>query len=83
MEEAQIRQRVRRLHETGEVPCDNVDGKLWAGRGSGDLCALCIEPIAPTEIEFEVELSSGAVLRVHRRCHQLWEEECGAVVRGG
>ena len=79
MNELQLRARIRQLNESGEVPCDEVDGKLWAGSGSGNRCAICTDFIGPTETEFEVDLSSGARLRVHRRCYDLWIDECGSV----
>ena len=31
------------------------------------------------ETEFEIDLSSGRTLRLHRLCHKLWLEECGSV----
>ena len=84
MDETQLRERIRRLHETGEVPCDNPPDKVWAGRGTGDLCVLCIEPIASTETEFEVELSpTKTIFRLHRQCYYRWLEECGAIVAQG
>ena len=79
MEEFAIRLRVRRLLESGEVPCDEP-GKTWAGRGSGTHCAACGEPIRATEIEFEAELPSGVLLRLHRTCHAVWREECAALM---
>ena len=79
MNELQLRARIRLLNETGEIPCDEVDGKLWAGLGTGSRCGICTESIEPTEAEFEVDLSSGTRLRVHRRCYYLWLEECGSV----
>jgi len=75
MEELTLRLRIRRLVESGEVPCDEP-GKVWAGRGSGTHCAACGETITPLEIEFEAELSSGITLRLHRLCHEVWREEC-------
>ena len=75
MEEITLRLRVRQLVETGEVPCEEP-GKIWAGRGNGTHCAACGKPITPLEIEFEAELPSGTTLRLHRRCHDVWREEC-------
>lgn len=73
-----VRERIRQMLERGEIPCDEPD-KTWAGHGTGSHCAACGEQIAPTEIEYEVELSGSGqlVLRLHRRCHDLWHEECG------
>ena len=75
MEEITLRLRVRQLVESGEVPCEEP-GKTWAGRGTGTHCAACGEPIMPSAVEFEAELSSGATLRLHRLCHDMWREEC-------
>jgi hypothetical protein len=75
MEDLAIRLRVRQLIETGEVPCDEA-GTVWAGRGSGTHCAACGRPITASEIEFEAELPSGLILRLHRLCHDVWREEC-------
>jgi len=79
MNELAVRARIRRLNETGEIPCDERPPRLWAGPGTGDTCAVCTEPISLDETEFEVDLSSGLALRLHRRCYTLWLEECGAL----
>ena len=64
--------------QSGEMPCDEPE-KVWAGRGTGSHCAACGEPITTAEIEFEVELGPAAptVLRLHRDCHGIWQDECG------
>ena len=74
MDLAFIRARVRQLIETGTLPCET--GKTWAGRGVGDTCVACTEPISATEIEFEVDLASGETVRLHSRCHEIWTQEC-------
>ena len=79
MNEAALRARIRHLHDSGVIPCDDVPARMWAGPGTGDTCAVCTEHIAREETEFEVELSSGATLRLHRRCYMLWVDECGAL----
>jgi hypothetical protein len=78
MNESAVRARIRRLNETGEIPCDEPE-RLWAGPGTGNTCVVCTEPISTQETEFEVDLSSGLTLRLHRRCYSLWLEECGAL----
>lgn len=61
--EAEVRARIRRMHETGEVPCEDARAAVvWAGPGHGELCAACVQPIAPNETEFEVDLSSPSPL---------------------
>lgn len=69
------------MHQTGEVPCDDArEAVVWAGPGHGELCAACVRPIAVNETEFEVDLTSGTILRLHRQCHALWLEECGPLI---
>lgn len=80
MNQAELRARIRLLHETGAVPCDEAPSRTWAGRGSGEFCIVCTERIARTETEFEIDLPSGRILRLHRLCHQLWLDECGSLV---
>jgi hypothetical protein len=75
MDSLNIRARIRQMVETGELPCEE-SGKVWAGRGNGTHCAACGEIIEQNEIEFEVELGPGTVLRLHRLCHYIWQEEC-------
>jgi hypothetical protein len=79
MDNASIRHRVRQMLETGALPCDE-HGKVWAGRGVGTHCAACGEPVAVTDVEFEVELPSGPALRLHRVCHGIWREECDTLL---
>ena len=74
MDEVGVRARVRILITTGALPCE--PGKTWAGRGVGDTCVACGEPIAATDIEFEVDVRPGLSVRLHRRCHTIWKEEC-------
>ena len=81
MNEAAVRDRIRRLNETGEIPCEEAPDRLWAGPGSGDTCAVCMEDISAQETEFEVDLSSGTTMRLHRRCYTLWLEECGELAQ--
>jgi len=73
-----IRKRVRHMITVAELPCE--EGKTWAGRGGiGDTCMACGESIAPTEIEYEVDLPSSRItLRLHLACHRIWLEECRA-----
>ena len=78
MDELSIRARIRQMVETGELPCEE-SGKVWAGRGDGTHCAACGETIESTEIEFEVDLGRGTVLRLHRLCHHMWQKECQAL----
>lgn len=75
MTEAEIRARIRRLHASGDIPCEEPE-RTWGGNGLGEYCAACSEIIPRDEIELEVDLPSGKRIRLHRRCHQFWLEEC-------
>jgi hypothetical protein len=83
MEIRLLRDRIRRLLANRQLPCE--EGRAWAGRGgSGTHCVACGEPIAPTDVEFEVELSSGGpALRLHRVCYAVWREECEPSIARG
>ena len=78
----EIRLRIRDMLETGDIPCNEPD-KVWAGRGNGSHCAACTEPIGPTQIEFEIDLQSGVVVRLHPSCHAIWREECESLTANG
>jgi hypothetical protein len=82
LDDLTIRSRIRAMLATGQLPCDEP-ATTWAGRGEGKLCAACRTPIEPSAVEYEVELRSGAVIRLHRTCHAVWEEECDRVAGEG
>ncbi len=80
MQEVEVRDRIRTMIRTGELPCEEPQ-RTWGGQGEGKRCAACVESIQPTEIEFEVALGlSGATVRLHRLCHAIWLEECESSV---
>jgi hypothetical protein len=74
MEKDEIRVRIHEMIQTGRVPCA-TDDQVWAGRSIGTHCAACVEPIASSDMEFEV-LVGTTTLRFHRSCYAIWREEC-------
>jgi len=75
MDADSIRTRIRQMVAAGTLPCE--EGKIWAGRGVGESCVACTEPIEPTETDFEVVFPSGESVRLHGQpCHSIWIEEC-------
>jgi len=54
-----------------------VDGKSFAGKGTGQLCAVCGMPIFATEIEHEVRTPRAAY--AHSTCHSMWVQESRAL----
>jgi hypothetical protein len=50
--------------------------KLWAGMGTGQVCAACEEPIVASQPEYELEYDDGrAAILLHGECHAAWEAE--------
>ncbi len=75
--EAHLRPIARGRIEEGVLPCEGPH-KMWGGKGSGTPCSLCDQPIAPNEVEYEVELSRAAIrrLKFHIVCESIWQLEC-------
>ena len=48
---------------------------LRTGKGAGEPCSGCEEPIPPGEPLEECEYPSGPVLRFHGLCYKFWNEE--------
>jgi hypothetical protein len=48
---------------------------IRTGKGTGESCSACEEPIAPGEPLEECEYPSGRVLRFHGLCYKYWNEE--------
>lgn len=62
-------------------PLENHEqSTVFAGHGTGQLCAHCQQPILASEIEYEVPAHDQAagsesqreIVRVHLRCHEPW-----------
>lgn len=62
--------------------------RIFGGRGDGAPCACCDEPIAPVEVQYDVDhretaARSDAALEpvrsipMHLHCYRLWVEESG------
>ncbi len=65
----------------GEPQPQHRPARTWAGHGSGAVCNGCGSPIAEHEIEYEVELSAGSLvrnLRFHFLCYQGWHRGSAA-----
>jgi hypothetical protein len=51
---------------------------VWAGPGTGERCSLCDRTIEEVEMEYELDAPApraNGVVRLHRRCHTLWQSE--------
>jgi hypothetical protein len=71
-----LRLLIRQLVESGRLPV-LLPRQIAAGYGSGRLCCACDDPIASTQVEYEVDdYRDGGRLWFHRGCHMAWQLEC-------
>jgi hypothetical protein len=70
---ADSRARRTRLKVTsGVLPTEGARHR-WVGRGRGERCNGCGDPITPREIEFELDFKDALLLRLHAQCFKAWE----------
>ena len=68
-----LREVIKQRLADGTLPLTRPD-KLYAGRGSGEPCTGCGEPIYPMQIEYELDYpGERRTLRLHLECAGLWE----------
>lgn len=53
-----------------------------AGPGTHHPCIVCLMPITPSQIEYEVSDNAGGVVVSHFRCYLLWRAETRRRDRG-
>lgn len=52
---------------------EEAKDRLWGGRGNGESCAHCEQPIDGTQMQLELERPGGVpVLRFHVHCYDAW-----------
>jgi hypothetical protein len=58
---------------------------IWAGGGSGQPCSLCDQAIVDTDLEYELPDSAAGerTVRLHLRCHALWQLELAGLSQNG
>lgn len=44
----------------------------WRGRGAGDTCNGCGDPIARTETEVDIDVRGVLTLAFHEGCYRAW-----------
>ena len=74
-----LRAQVRKRLQSGDLPMPTAT--VWAGTGTGKLCAVCGVLIFVTDVEYEVA-SNGRSLSAHLPCFFLWREESGLETPG-
>jgi hypothetical protein len=71
-----LRDAARERIEQSRLP-RNKPARMWGGRGTGQICSLCDQPILDSEPEMELEYEGAAVLsvvRFHLQCQSVWDE---------
>lgn len=65
-----VRAIIRLKLEAGLLPREQA-GRLWAGRGDGEVCNVCDEKITKKQTVYEWECNGGKI-HMHIRCYELW-----------
>jgi len=71
-----LREIARERIEQARLP-KNKPSRIWGGRGTGQTCSLCDQPILDSEPEMELEYEGHAshpVVRFHLQCQTVWDE---------
>jgi hypothetical protein len=76
--EAELRAIARARIAKGRLPIV-PPSRMWVGKGSGRLCALCDKVIQPHDVEYEIQDELGAAIQTyffHMVCESVWQLEC-------
>jgi hypothetical protein len=79
MNEATIRQKIQEKLQHGALPIHAEpapEASIYSnvGKGTGELCSACDEPITPHEERVIHAADATQVIQLHARCEQLWNE---------
>lgn len=65
---------IHRRIELGELPDPVERVRLWGGAGSRRPCQVCGEPIAASEVEYEMDIDRRTIVFC-LPCYLLWRAE--------
>jgi hypothetical protein len=65
---------IRHEVAAGILPTD-APVKVWAGYGTRKMCDACELSTPAKDIEYEVDMLDGRILRFHQQCLTLWHHE--------
>lgn len=71
---------IRRKVAAGLLPTE-VPIKFWAGYGTGKMCDACEVSTSARDIECEVDMPDGRIVRFHQRCLTFWHQERAAYLQ--
>jgi hypothetical protein len=69
-----LRGTIRLKVATGLLPKD-APVRMWAGYGTGKMCAACDLSTTKKDIEYEVDMADGHTFSFHQLCITLWHQE--------
>jgi hypothetical protein len=65
---------IRAKLASGGLPSAKPE-KVWAGKGTGQLCTACGLAISADDFEYEVDFPGArAAMRLHQRCLTAWDQ---------
>ena len=70
-----LRAQIRRLLAMGVIAPRAKNQKVYGGRGDGQMCDCCHQPIDAHSIVYEVDSLDRPRLAMHLQCLEAWEAE--------
>ena len=73
----ELHARIRQFIDEGWLPVFLPD-RISARYGSGSKCHACNQPVAPSQVKYDVEDPGNGIgrLSLHLGCYVLWQIEC-------
>src|SRR6187551_37643 len=78
--EDSLREKARAAIQAGTLP-HRLPAHLWGGKGSAGVCAVCLAPIRPDELEYDLDFRrpddgiDHPPYLAHLHCFAIWEAE--------
>jgi hypothetical protein len=79
MDDAAVRQHVRRRIADGRLPCDRI-GRVSATYAADETCAACSTPVSAPQILYKLARADSPELTFHSACFTIWKAERDAYV---
>jgi hypothetical protein len=75
-----LRVTIRLKVATGILPKD-APAKMFAGYGTGKVCAAYDLSTTKKDVEYDVDMADGRTFSFHQLCITLWHQECTPSLR--
>jgi|SRR5215469_5044400 len=82
LRDLELHARIRQHIDEGWLPVFLPD-RISARYGSGSKCHACNQPVAPSQVKYDVEDPGNGTgrLSLHLGCYVLWQIECAKRMR--